>query len=103
MKRKTNQAFTPIGNLVDAFMKTCRQSPDTRLTRIWQVWDHAVGGTIAENAQPEAFKGSLLIVSVSSSPWLQQLRFLKTDLINNINTALGGDMVSDIRFKIGSL
>ena len=77
MKRKKNQEFTPVGRLVQTFMQSCRQSPDNQLSRVWNIWNQAVGNVIAENAQPAAFKGSLLIVNVSSSPWLQQLRFLK--------------------------
>ncbi|KKK55968.1 hypothetical protein LCGC14_3069230, partial [marine sediment metagenome] len=40
---------------------------------------------------------------VNSSTWIQQLRFLKKDLIAKINDALGKEMVSEIKFKIGSL
>lgn len=103
MPRKKKREFTAIGNLVDQFMQTCRRSPDTRMTRVWQIWDLAVGSAIAENAQPAAFKGGLLIVNVNSSPWLQQLQFLKADIMNKVNAELGDGSVTDIRFKIGSL
>lgn len=103
MQRKKSRELISIGNLVDQFMQTCRQSPDTRMTRVWQIWNLAVGSTIAENAQPAAFKGSLLIVNVNSSPWLQQLQFLKTDIMDKVNAELGAGSVTDIRFKIGSL
>ncbi len=65
------------------------------MTRIWQIWDQAVEPYIAENAQPIAFKGSLLLINVTNSPWLQQLRFMETDLIRSLNDTLGETLVSE--------
>ena len=60
------------------------------------------GHVIAENAKPAAFKGRVLLVHVNSSPWIHQLQFLKTDMINNINQHLGDQLVDEIKFKIGT-
>jgi predicted nucleic acid-binding Zn ribbon protein len=60
-----------------------------------------VGPTIAQNAQPAAIKGKLLLVHVSSAPWTQQLHYLKDELMEKLNSALGKESVKDIRFKIG--
>lgn len=103
MDRKTNRNFSHIGNLVGNLMQNYRQSKDIQLTQIWSIWDQAVGGSIAENAQPAAFKGELLLVHVTNSPWLQQIRFMKEDIIRQVNEALGQPLIKDIRFKIGSL
>lgn len=95
--------FTRIDALIRDFMKSCRQSPDVRMTRVWEIWDSAVDPFVAENAQPVAFKGGMLFVNVSSSPMLQQTRFMEQQLIDAVNTALGETIVTDIRFKIGPL
>jgi len=55
-----------------------------------------------QNAQPLAFKGKLLLVEVTSSAWLHELQFLKGDIIKNLNDALGKELISEIKFKIGS-
>jgi predicted nucleic acid-binding Zn ribbon protein len=62
-----------------------------------------VGPPIADNAQPFAVKGSLLLVHVSSSVWMHQLRFLKTELLEKLNQGLGNQRIADIKFKIGPL
>ncbi|MFZ5573488.1 MAG: DUF721 domain-containing protein [Thermodesulfobacteriota bacterium] len=103
MERKSNQEFHPIGQLIGDIMRNCRQSKDIRLMNIWNIWDGAVGAAIAENAQPAAFKGKLLLVHVTDSPMLQQIRFVKEDIIRQVNAALGDPMIQDIRFKIGPL
>ena len=103
-KRKSNKEFTHVGRLIGDILNTCGHvRPDSELTRIWELWDSAIGPMIADNARPAAFKGDILLVHVTSSPWMQQLRFLKTDMIRKINTALGKELIRDIKFKIGSL
>jgi hypothetical protein len=104
MKRKNDKDFSHIGTLINNVLNTCRnERPDSEMTRIWALWDETMGVTIAENARPAAFKGQLLVVQVASSPWMQQLQFLKKDIIQKLNSALGKELVQDIKFKIGSM
>jgi predicted nucleic acid-binding Zn ribbon protein len=72
------------------------------MLRIWRVWDRVVGADIARNARPEAFKGSILLVHVTSSTWLHHLQYLKKDIVVQLNNDLGQAIVGDIKFKIGS-
>ena len=73
------------------------------MTAVWDIWAPTVGPVLAENAQPAAFKGRLLLVHVSSSVWLHQLQFMKLELIEKVNAACGKKLVEDITFKIGPL
>lgn len=90
-----------IGSVLKNILKNLRHDSDEDLTQVWQLWDEVVGIAIAENAQPAAFKGKLLLVNVISSTWIHQLQFLKKDIIEKLNTALGQDLIEDIKFKIG--
>ena len=98
-----NRKFVRLGSVIKNVLKNYRNESDEELTQIWSLWEKVVGPVIAENAQPAAFKGNILILHVSSSTWIQQLRFLKKDMIAKINDAFGKEMVSEIKFKIGSL
>ncbi len=98
-----NREFVRLGSVIKNVLKNYRHESDEELTQIWSLWEKVVGPVIAENAQPAAFKGNILILHVNSSTWIQQLRFLKKDMIAKINDALGKEMVSEIKFKIGSL
>ena len=91
-----------IASILNCALRAFNQQIDGELARVWRIWDEAVGETIAQNARPSAFKGRLLYVDVTSSPWLQQLHFLKNDVISMLNDALGGRVVEDIKFKIGT-
>lgn len=92
-----------IGNILGNSLKSFRKGPDADMTRIWDLWDSAVGETIARNARPSAFKGSLLIIEVSSSSWLHHLSFLKCDIMTKLNSALENNLVKEITFKIGNV
>ena len=102
-KKNTEAGMAHIGGVIEEIIKTCRQLPDSELTQIWELWNDIVGKVIAGNARPEAFRGTLLVVNVSSSTWIHHLHFLKKSIIHKINQAFGKTIVEDIKFKIGSL
>ena len=99
--KKKAAELTPIKGILTQVLREChgrfQQDPDL----LWQIWDRAVGASVARNAQPAAFKKRLLIVHVSSSVWLQELFFQKAALIEQVNAAAGSDILEDIQFKIG--
>jgi predicted nucleic acid-binding Zn ribbon protein len=105
MKRDMKNRPGPvhIGDVIQGILKTRGLVANTRLTKIWDIWENAVGAGIASNATPAAFKGRLLIVHAESSAWIQQLHFLKKEMIFKINRAMGEEAVQDIKFKIGPI
>ena len=102
-KTKRKAEFVHIGNVLQDVLKTYRRDTETELVRVWQVWDRVMGDVIAQNARPAAFKGRLLLVHVNSSTWIHQLQFLKTEMIEKLNNALGKSLINDLKFKIGPL
>jgi predicted nucleic acid-binding Zn ribbon protein len=93
----------PLGSVLKEALKASNIDVDLELLRLWDSWTDAVGPDIAKNARPAAIKRKLLVVNVSSAPWMQQLQYLKEELIQKLNQALGRKAVADIRFKIGPL
>jgi predicted nucleic acid-binding Zn ribbon protein len=102
-KRIKRKESIQIRSVLENIINTYHQKSNSGLSRIWNFWNDAVGKTIAENAQPAAFKGKILIVHVVSSTWIHELRFLKKDIIHNINSISRENLVEDIKFKIGPL
>lgn len=103
MKRKRMAKPAPLGGVLKEALKASHIDVDLELYGLWEHWAEAVGPVIEKNARPAAIKGRLLLVNVSSAPWIQQLQYLKEELIQKLNQALGRDAVGDIRFKIGPL
>lgn len=70
--------------------------------RIWLLWETAVGEQIATTARPVKFRDGVLTVAVYSAPWMQQLNFLKGEIIRALNRALGEELVREIYLRAGS-
>lgn len=98
-----NKRLIPIGSILSKALDNLRPSEDLDMTRIWDLWDKTLDQNVAENSKPGAFKEGTLIIHVSSSVWLQHLRFMETDLKTRLNLALGKPLVKELRFKIATL
>ncbi|MFH2058424.1 MAG: DUF721 domain-containing protein [Pseudomonadota bacterium] len=92
-----------ISDILNSVFGKYRPAMDTEMTRIWDIWDQAVGRAIAMNAKPDTFKDGVLMVNVSSSSWIHQLKFLEKEMIININNQLDRILVKQLRFKIGKI
>lgn len=92
-----------ISDIINRLLENIRPNSDTGMTKIWELWQTSVGEAIAKEAKPGAFKDGILIVHVSSSVWMQQLNFLKRDIITKLNGVLKCEMVREIKFKIGKV
>jgi predicted nucleic acid-binding Zn ribbon protein len=101
--QRTRSTFTPLGQVLAEVIERCRSENNGGLMHLVQVWDKAVGAPIADNARPFAVNGPLLLVHVTSSVWLHQLRFLKAELLEALNRELKHSPLSDIKFKVGPL
>lgn len=102
-KKDRNKKLIHISDILSSALGKCRPAMDTEMTRIWDVWDDAVGKPIAMNAKPDSFKAGILMVNVSSSTWIHQLKFLEKEMIMNLNKNLDQDLVKQLRFKIGRI
>ncbi|MCW7752737.1 DUF721 domain-containing protein [Desulfobotulus sp. H1] len=69
---------------------------------IWASWESTVGPEITKNAKPVSFRDGCLLVSVTSSVWMQHLQFLKADIADRLNASYGSKIVHDIRLRIGA-
>ena len=100
-RKKRKSEFVHIGNILGDVLQKYRHEMDAELLQVWQVWDSIVGEVIAQNAKPAAFKGQILLVNVTNSTWIHQLQFLKKEMIERLNNALGKPLIEDLKFKIG--
>lgn len=104
MDKKTNtRHLTHISDILSKALSKYRPPQQTEITQIWEIWDLAVGTSISQNAKPDTFNNGQLQVTVSSSVWIHQLKFLEKDMIANLNTGLGTPLITHLRFKIGKI
>jgi len=70
---------------------------------LFGAWKEIVGETIALQTQPRSLRNQILFLDVSHSTWIQQLQFLKPQLLEKLNAFLGKPLIRDIRFKLGKI
>lgn len=100
MRKKLDKP-APLSSILQKAIELSRLGINLDAHRLWRQWEDVVGPSIARNARPEAIKGGLLLVNVTSAPWMQQLQFLKAELIEKVNESFGREVVNEIRFRIG--
>ncbi len=69
--------------------------------RLRRQWPEIVGAQIAAHTRPDQIRFKKLYLSVHNSVWLQQLTFLKPQLLQKVNEVAGQPVVTEIVMRIG--
>ncbi len=66
-------------------------------------WEGLVGKEVAKHTAPAFLKKGILFITVDSPVWAYELStHLKDIIVKNINVGVGGEVVKDIHFRVGS-
>ena len=68
---------------------------------IRKLWLKAVGPQIAAQTQPDSLRNGTLFVKTVSSVWVQQLHFMREEILNQLNKLSGKKLIKEIRFVVG--
>jgi hypothetical protein len=71
--------------------------------KLLKQWPAIAGEPIASHTRPDQIKFKKLYLVAENSVWLQQLTFMKPELVGKINAAAGSDLVTDIILRVGSV
>ncbi len=93
----------PIRSVLDQTLRALEIDAPLKAHSIWGAWKEIVGESVALHAQPHSIQNRILFIHVSHSTWIQQLQFLKSTLLEKINSFLGEPLIQDIRFKLGKI
>lgn len=93
----------PIRSVLDQTLRALEIDVPLKAHSIWGAWEEIVGESVALHAQPRSIHNRILFINVSHSTWIQQLQFLKSTLMEKINSYLGEPLIEDIRFKLGKI
>ena len=64
--------------------------------RARQLWDEAVGPTLAGHSRPLRVRQGRLEVAVPSAVWRAQLSLMKRDIVARINTLVGAEVIREL-------
>jgi len=103
MKKRKSGTPEPIESILERVFTSLDLGMKVKQYQIWEVWDSVVGEAIARQARPQQIRNMILWISVSSSTWMQQLEFMKKQIVNRLNEHIGEVVIKDIRFRIGEI
>jgi len=66
-------------------------------------WQSLVGKPLSAHAFPQTIQYKVLTLQVDSAPWMQELNYLKAELIQKLNQALGKPALQSIRLKLAPI
>ena len=101
-KKRIKGDFEHISDIISNTLEKWLNTTGEPITKIWEIWDAALGESIAQNTRPAFLKNGVLTVHGPNSVWIQQLQFSKKIMIEKINSAAGRELVSDMKFKVSA-
>jgi predicted nucleic acid-binding Zn ribbon protein len=95
--------MTPLGPTLSAVARQYGLDAKLLEYRLRRRWPEIVGDQVAAHTRPDAVRYRQLYLIAENSVWLQQLTFLKPSLLEKINAAAGGPILSDIVLRVGEV
>jgi len=100
-KKKSQSRLQSIGEILFSSFKGKGVAAKIEEISLIKLWPKAVGQKIALQTQPDSLKNGTLFVKTTSSVWVQQLHFMKEEILQKLNELAGKVAVKDIRFSVG--
>ena len=91
----------PVGGIVSKVVRDLGLEEQVLGWRAVDDWANVVGPRIASHSRAIAFRGGTLHVEVEGSAWMQELAYLKRDMMRRLNRALERELVHELRFSVG--
>ncbi|MBW1952903.1 MAG: DUF721 domain-containing protein [Deltaproteobacteria bacterium] len=70
--------------------------------QIRAAWERIISDQLRAQTRLVDYQRKVLWVEVQSSLWMQELQFLKSKILADLNEILGPGVVNDLRFRIGA-
>lgn len=101
--RKRRTTLLKMGDFLPNVLRKKKLLLDMMDHHILDTWRKAVGPQILAQTAPFKFKNNTLYVNVSTPAWMQQLRFLKQEIMDKVNAEWGKEEINNIYFTIGDI
>lgn len=92
-----------LGDILDSMVTRMGIRRQLKKAGVIDAWCEIVGERISVETKAERVRGSTLFVNVSSPVWAQELEFLKPEILKKIREEVGRGVITDIRFRTGSI
>jgi hypothetical protein len=92
-----------IGNILSVFLRNNTPNAVANWLRIVSIWPKIAGINLAKRVMPLKIAGKILYLTVETSAWMEELKYMKEDILKKINNELQDKAVEDIIFRLGKI
>jgi hypothetical protein len=89
-----------LGSALGAFLRERHLATPLQIFRVRAVWPSVVGPQVAARSEPLSLRRALLTVAVADSAWLQELSFLRGELLTRLRERLPDVELKEIRLQV---
>ncbi len=68
--------------------------------KMWSKWEEIVGPTLAKNTEPVGWQWNTLLIWVPHSTVMQQMQFLKDNILHAVQKAYPQLAIKDVKFTL---
>ena len=97
MKRKSNQKS--LSEIIQDFLKQSGWERKLDEVNIMTEWDKMLGPSLAKYTEEVFIKNKKLHIRLNSSTLRQELSYKKSEIVKDLNAAVGKDVINDIVLK----
>lgn len=99
--RENCQGPKLLGPVLFRYLEKIGGSPEKgRMARLWEQWATVVGEELAAQIDSIEDKERLLILHVPDAITMQEVSFLKEDILSKVNNFLGSNYFQSVRISL---
>jgi len=100
LKKGRLRKLKPLGKLLPDYLNKIGLTERLAQQKAVILWNKAVGQDIRKQTVANRIEHSILYVSVTSPIWMNELVYLKSEIIKKLNELIGREVVKDIKFYL---
>jgi predicted nucleic acid-binding Zn ribbon protein len=96
-------AFTPLKKVLESVLGEKDLIGDIEAYRVFGQWGEIVGPKVAAHTRPVRLTRNVLYVEVNDHLWLAQLKYMREDILKNLESRMKPGLFKDLKFFLKSV
>lgn len=95
-----SNSFHTVDSILKNTFKNLNVDENIKVYSIWKSWEKIVGADLAKQTKPAFIRRDCLTIFVQNHVWMNELQYMKEELLRKINEFSEERKISKILFKI---
>ena len=100
MSARERTGPVPVAQVLEGVLKDAGVHEQVQRAGAVDTWDERVGEAIAKVARPRMVSGTVLVVEVKSSAWLNELNMMRDEILRRLNRDEREAPIEGLRFVL---